>query len=122
MKSTCSNQLTELEKNFNEKMKEEKDELNSFLQRYYNEKSSMMLINRIEQRKSFKALADIVRLYQKEEEIINESLCIICVENKRNTLLIPCKHVVLCADCSKLVDKCPICKEIVESKIDKIYI
>lgn len=48
--------------------------------------------------------------------------CIICMSSKRNTLLIPCKHLNLCGTCSNKVDSCPICRKPIESRIYDIYV
>jgi E3 ubiquitin-protein ligase MGRN1 len=40
--------------------------------------------------------------------------CIVCMSNPRNTLLEPCKHVCLCAECAEILrnnrNACPICR------------
>ena len=46
-----------------------------------------------------------------------ETDCAICCDNPRDTLLIPCYHIVVCAVCSPRVKKCLICKAQVESTI-----
>lgn len=48
--------------------------------------------------------------------------CIVCMTFKRNTLLIPCKHLNLCGTCSNKVDSCPICRIPIESRIYDIYV
>lgn len=42
--------------------------------------------------------------------------CKICFENKVNTVLIRCGHMGVCLDCSRQLDKCPICR----SEIDQV--
>ena len=35
--------------------------------------------------------------------------CPICLEHPRDTLLVPCGHL-LCKRCSEMIDACPICR------------
>jgi len=46
-----------------------------------------------------------------------DTSCIICSDNPRDTLFIPCYHIAVCALCSPRVKKCLICKAHVESTI-----
>jgi len=53
---------------------------------------------------------------QSEEEEATD--CVICLSNKKTVLLLPCKHLCLCIDCSKnqsIID-CPLCRIKIESK------
>lgn len=49
----------------------------------------------------------------KKSEINRE--CIICLSEKRDTIVLPCRHMCLCAECADLLsnraDRCPICRE-----------
>lgn len=40
----------------------------------------------------------------------SDAECIICLTEIRDTILLPCKHVCVCADCHKGISKCPICR------------
>lgn len=42
--------------------------------------------------------------------------CVICMDNKRCMLFMPCRHVVSCKTCSEKLDKCPICKQQIKYK------
>jgi hypothetical protein len=42
--------------------------------------------------------------------------CVICMDNKRCMLFMPCRHVVSCKTCSQQLDKCPICKQQIKYK------
>lgn len=53
----------------------------------------------------------------KEEIKDSETVCVICFENSRNTVLWPCKHSVICIDCSEHLKICPICRTSIESVI-----
>ena len=54
---------------------------------------------------------------QQDEE--NDRLCILCLENERNAVLIPCGHAKFCNDCGQECmrtftgpePKCPLCRD-----------
>ncbi|EDO44606.1 predicted protein [Nematostella vectensis] len=48
------------------------------------------------------------------EEALDE--CMVCSDNKRDTLFGPCGHVATCSLCSPRVKKCLMCKEPVQSR------
>lgn len=56
-------------------------------------------------------------------ELIKHQQCILCVENNKNALIMPCKHICCCFDCinDNNIDTCPICRRQI-NKIMKIYI
>jgi len=45
-----------------------------------------------------------------------DSCCVVCMEKEKKVLLLPCKHVCLCEDCSVNVDVCPLCREMIQFK------
>ena len=46
---------------------------------------------------------------KKENENLDE--CLVCSDQKRDVLFLPCTHVAVCHGCSDRVKKCLICKE-----------
>jgi hypothetical protein len=42
-------------------------------------------------------------------------LCVVCMSAPKNALLLPCKHVIMCGECTKTVlansGQCPLCRE-----------
>jgi baculoviral IAP repeat-containing protein 7/8 len=38
-------------------------------------------------------------------------LCKICLDYEYNTLLMPCRHVVVCTECATKIQNCPYCRE-----------
>ncbi|KAI8471964.1 MAG: hypothetical protein J3K34DRAFT_415750 [Monoraphidium minutum] len=48
-------------------------------------------------------------------------LCAVCLEHQRETVLVPCGHVVLCAGCCQDIrssnGECPLCREQIEDEI-----
>ena len=50
---------------------------------------------------------------KKEAEIAETNECIICLTNRRDIIINPCKHMAICSNCSDL-KKCPICRKDIE--------
>ena len=50
----------------------------------------------------------------------DELICIICAENKRKIIILPCRHSHTCIKCSKKLDKCPVCRSSIQNKIQYI--
>jgi uncharacterized protein YjbI with pentapeptide repeats len=56
-----------------------------------------------------------------QNKIKDITLCQICMENKKNRVIVPCGHT-LCAQCEKSIkNKCPFCRTIVD-KIITLYL
>lgn len=36
--------------------------------------------------------------------------CVICLTEPKSTLLLPCRHLCVCNECFRHVDKCPVCR------------
>lgn len=51
----------------------------------------------------------------------DQMLCKICFTNEMNMVLLPCRHVVACVDCSLTLDKCAVCQQEIEGSV-KIFI
>ena len=43
--------------------------------------------------------------------------CAVCMEAERDTMFVPCNHVVTCAGCAALVQTCPVCRAAIGSKL-----
>ena len=57
---------------------------------------------------------------KKPDNDVSKGDCVICCENERDALYLPCKHNTACVKCSKNLRDCPICKLKIEDII-KIY-
>eukprot|EP01038_Epipyxis_sp_PR26KG_P005914 gene5914-8157_t len=65
----------------------------------------------------------------KQEDGKNDEtrLCCICLENLKCVVLLPCKHLCLCEDCSPLnsmkntLQSCPICRQSIQQSI-KVFL
>ncbi len=44
-------------------------------------------------------------------------LCIVCMDNQRNVVFLPCSHFALCTGCSSNVRSCPTCRQSITSRI-----
>ena len=40
--------------------------------------------------------------------------CVVCLDNPRGTVLLPCGHVCVCLLCSDMIDLCPVCRTDIE--------
>eukprot|EP01028_Stygiella_incarcerata_P008079 TRINITY_DN3421_c0_g3_i1.p1 TRINITY_DN3421_c0_g3~~TRINITY_DN3421_c0_g3_i1.p1 ORF type:complete len:239 (+),score=55.62 TRINITY_DN3421_c0_g3_i1:523-1239(+) len=45
-----------------------------------------------------------------EKRIEDELLCQVCFEKNRDTLFMPCMHMVCCSKCVASADRCPVCR------------
>ncbi|KAG4083208.1 hypothetical protein H8356DRAFT_1750396 [Neocallimastix lanati (nom. inval.)] len=65
--------------------------------------------------------------FNKEEKIRetektnDEMICVICYERSKCYLFLPCKHIACCENCGKMVNKCPLCRERIDSSF-KVFI
>jgi hypothetical protein len=50
-----------------------------------------------------------------------DNLCRICLDKERNILFKPCHHILTCADCSRTVRECPLCRKKIEKRV-RIYL
>lgn len=46
------------------------------------------------------------------------ALCVVCLENHKAVLFVPCHHLCACAECATQLRKCPICRASISSRID----
>ena len=65
-------------------------------------------------------------LSSKTEEVallMQNASCVICMENPKNHLCLPCKHLCMCEKCCNVtsVTKCPICREVI-SEVVKCFV
>ncbi|VVC96616.1 unnamed protein product [Leptidea sinapis] len=57
------------------------------------------------------------RAQNRDKNLSEVQLCVVCSENPKEVILLPCGHVCLCEDCSdNIQDKCPICRERIDSR------
>jgi ATP-dependent DNA helicase PIF1 len=49
--------------------------------------------------------------FEYKQDIEEDKLCVVCKENSKNVVLLPCRHMCLCKICSENINKCPICRK-----------
>lgn len=50
-----------------------------------------------------------------------DDTCSSCLREKKNILMVPCRHNIVCFSCSEHLTHCPCCDSPIDEKI-KIYI
>jgi hypothetical protein len=43
--------------------------------------------------------------------------CVICLEKRRDTILVPCGHLASCLECCNALYQCPVCRRPIRSKV-----
>jgi hypothetical protein len=60
---------------------------------------------------------------QKAADALEDALeCILCMDNKRDTLFLPCCHLNTCGECASMHSVCPTCKQPIERQVNNVYI
>lgn len=62
---------------------------------------------------------EVTQFSQEEfERLQNEKiLCRVCFEEQIDTVLLPCRHHILCSTCSEKCKKCPVCRVYIEERM-----
>jgi hypothetical protein len=55
---------------------------------------------------------------QRLDQLEERQLCVVCSEQVRRQLFLPCRHLVTCATCSTQLKHCPMCRTEVESIVE----
>tara|TARA_B110000971_G_C19948614_1_gene472234 strand:+ start:309 stop:830 length:522 start_codon:yes stop_codon:yes gene_type:complete len=55
------------------------------------------------------------------EEDTDEGLCVVCVDNPKTVLLMPCKHLCACDSCADMLEECPLCRKPIQGRISGIW-
>lgn len=79
----------------------------------------------IRQKREVNGLAyDLAEVFNSEESDSEQNLCLICMSEPPDCILLPCRHMVINIDCAKLIDEksthkfeCPLCRATVEELI-----
>mmetsp|Transcript_7441 Transcript_7441/g.13171 ORF Transcript_7441/g.13171 Transcript_7441/m.13171 type:complete len:167 (-) Transcript_7441:39-539(-) len=59
------------------------------------------------------------KLLKEQLESAAAAVCVVCQENVKSVLILPCRHLCLCQGCSENDElrTCPLCRENIKSKI-----
>ena len=62
---------------------------------------------------AFAAGAGTAWLYwrKRNKRKLMDEVCLVCYNNLRDTLLLPCNHLILCRECATTLRNCPICRQ-----------
>lgn len=63
-------------------------------------------------------LGELEKVQQELNNLEIEQQCVVCCDAPRSVVLIPCKHLAVCADCSKLLKDCPVCRTKIQTAIE----
>lgn len=63
---------------------------------------------------------NVKEVIDENRRIKEEKLCKICMDEEISVVFLPCGHLACCPKCSVPLDKCPICRKLIEKQV-KIY-
>jgi len=90
------------------------DKAFTLLKSLFIEDNNQKELQLLENKQFFKEMNRLIEL----EDNFDRNLCVICCDKKRETLFLPCRHQVVCREHAQTVERCPICRSEIESKID----
>lgn len=57
------------------------------------------------------------RRRMRDEDLPENQVCVVCRQNPREMIMLPCGHVCLCEDCAEeITETCPVCRRKIEKK------
>lgn len=57
------------------------------------------------------------RAQSRQKNVNDDQRCVVCVQNPKEVIILPCGHVCLCEDCSlQITNNCPVCRAKIDSK------
>ncbi|AKC91668.1 iap3 [Lambdina fiscellaria nucleopolyhedrovirus] len=57
----------------------------------------------------------------KHDKNYNANRCAVCLDNEREIAFVPCCHVVCCFSCTKMLNECVVCKQVIERAV-RVYL
>lgn len=83
--------------------------------RYWKNKREQRLAEEL--RKSLEASRQERRQRVRDRDLREDQICVVCKENAREIILLPCGHVCICEDCSVSINNtCPVCRTHITQK------
>ena len=59
-----------------------------------------------------------MRVVPHPQELQEQMLCIICTEQEKNMMIVPCGHVVACGTCWRGLEACPMCRVAIQRCVE----
>lgn len=56
------------------------------------------------------------------QQFKDEDLCVICMENRINCVILRCGHLAICTNCGKSLTKCPICQQNISEIVQTFHV
>eukprot|EP01084_Bolivina_argentea_P187159 322453_1 len=76
--------------------------------------------NNLNESQQHDLITELKQLQIKYLKLEGEILCVMCKESPRNCVFFPCKHMILCESCAKIIAKknnlCPTCRTNISSQ------
>lgn len=68
-----------------------------------------------------KLRADLQIIERRKQELMtkdsDQKHCIVCTENDKDMVFIPCGHLCCCSECAQPIELCPICRKTIQQKV-----
>jgi hypothetical protein len=64
---------------------------------------------------------ELVRLQAENSQLKEHMMCKICMDGKADVILIPCGHMVSCAQCAPVLSECPMCRQTIKGTIKTFF-
>lgn len=88
---------------------------NEFVQRVITEKCAINIAS------TSAAAAPSTTTTNTNESKNEENVCKICLVNERDTCIMPCRHFIMCMECSSKLRNCPICRCLIKDYF-RVYV
>jgi len=59
----------------------------------------------------------VIKVINEKENESESELCVVCLDEKKEYIFVPCGHYCCCEKCINKLSECPICRKIVDQKI-----
>jgi hypothetical protein len=78
----------------------------------------IMSMNTAQLKETKEKLGKSLKLIKELETKSEQMMCVVCFEQKKNIVFIPCKHCTCCEQCSVQIDSCPMCRTDIKERME----